>query len=77
MQKRYNAELSNDYGNLVSRTLAMIEKISGRGYSSKTDGDVNLKKLWDETRKSALKSIHCFGYGDCGCNDMELYKCCE
>ena len=26
MQKRYNAELSNDYGNLVSRTLAMIDK---------------------------------------------------
>jgi methionyl-tRNA synthetase len=65
MQKRYNAELSNDYGNLVSRTLAMIEKYRDGVIPAKTAGDPNLKKLWEETKKSALIAILGFGYSDC------------
>ena len=43
----------------------MIEKYRDGVIPSKTEGDANLKKLWEETKKSALKSILGFGYGDC------------
>jgi len=65
MQKRYNAELSNDYGNLVSRTLAMIDKYRQGVIPLKTEGDAALRLKWQETKKSAIDAILAFDYANC------------
>jgi len=65
MRKRYNAELSNDYGNLVSRTLAMIDKYRGGRVPSKTDGDPALKLKWKTVKKGALDAMLRFDYSTC------------
>ncbi len=65
MQKRYNAELSNDYGNLVSRTLAMLDKYRNGIIPSKTEGDAGLRQKWEKTRGGAIKAILNFNYTDC------------
>jgi len=62
MKKRYNAELSNDYGNLVSRTLAMIEKYRQGIIPEKTAGEEKLKKEWEKTRKESIKAIKNWNY---------------
>jgi methionyl-tRNA synthetase len=43
----------------------MIEKYRDGVIPAKTEGDANLKKLWEETKKSALIAILGFGYSDC------------
>ena len=65
MKKRYNAELCNDYGNLVSRTLAMIDKYKNGIVPEKTKGEENLKKFWEKTKNLALNSILEFKYAEC------------
>ena len=43
-RERFNAELANDYGNLLSRTITMIEKYNqGRIIPPKKDDDEKLK----------------------------------
>ncbi|MBN1299503.1 MAG: class I tRNA ligase family protein, partial [Actinobacteria bacterium] len=65
MQKRYNAELSNDYGNLVSRTLAMIGKYRNGVIPGATSGDESLKVNWLKTKKAAVESIKRWDYTNC------------
>lgn len=72
MQKRYNAELSNDYGNLVSRTLAMIDKYRNGIVPLRTDGDEKLKAQWERTKKSAVDAISRWIYAECLINIWEF-----
>jgi methionyl-tRNA synthetase len=52
MHARYNAELANDLGNLVSRTLNMIERYCG-GVVPSTEPEANLQATIDEARNKA------------------------
>jgi len=65
MQKRYNAELSNDYGNLVSRTIAMIGKYREGIIPPATSGDPGLKKQWLMSRENAINAIKNWDYAGC------------
>jgi len=68
MQKRYNAELSNDYGNLVSRTLAMIDKYRNGvipAHAGQDEEGGKLKQLWETTKKEAVSAITSWNYSEC------------
>ncbi len=65
MQKRYNADLSNDFGNLVSRSVAMIEKYRGGVVPEGDGGDKHLKNKWEKTRSTAVDNIKAFNYAEC------------
>jgi len=52
--KRYNADLSNDIGNLASRTLAMIEKYREGVIPAKVKSP-DFEKAWEETKNSTLE----------------------
>lgn len=62
--KRYNADLSNDIGNLASRTLAMIEKYRQGMIPAKVKSS-DFEKAWEETKKSALDLMEQFKFSDC------------
>jgi methionyl-tRNA synthetase len=57
--KRYNADLSNDIGNLASRTLAMIEKYREGVIPAKVKSP-DFEKAWEETKDSTLKLMEQF-----------------
>jgi methionyl-tRNA synthetase len=65
MQKRYNADLSNDFGNLVSRSVAMIKKYREGVVPEGNDGDKDLKDRWIKARSSAVDKIRAFNYSEC------------
>jgi len=57
--KRYNADLSNDIGNLASRTLAMIEKYREGVIPAKVKSP-DFEKAWEDTKKSILELMEQF-----------------
>lgn len=61
--RRYNSDLSNDIGNLVSRTLAMISKYRNGLVPKKVSNPV-FEKQWDELKKSAFGYIKDFKFSD-------------
>lgn len=55
---RYNSDLANDLGNLVSRALNMIGRYRGRimpGAAVCEDPEQEVQALWEKTRKEALE----------------------
>ncbi len=64
MKKRYNADLSNDFGNLVSRSVAMIGKYRDDVIPVKTPGDSGLKTKWEKTKADTIKSINDINYSE-------------
>ena len=57
--KRYNGDLSNDIGNLASRTLAMIEKYREGMIPAKVKSP-DFEKAWEETKSSTLELMEQF-----------------
>lgn len=47
-ENRYNNELANDWGNLISRTFNMVQKYCD-GVVPKTESSCELEKIWEET----------------------------
>ena len=62
--KRYNADLSNDIGNLVSRTLAMITKYRQGVIPAKVKSP-DFEKAWEETKSEALELMGQFKISEC------------
>ena len=62
--KRYNADLSNDIGNLVSRTLAMIEKYRESVIPAKVKSP-DFEKAWEDTKSVALELMGQFKISEC------------
>jgi methionyl-tRNA synthetase len=61
--RRYNSDLSNDIGNLVSRTLAMIEKYRDGVIPARTLNPV-FKEKWCEIKKEAAGYMSDFKFPD-------------
>jgi len=61
--KRYNADLSNDIGNLASRTLAMITKYRD-GIIPGKPASPGFEKAWEDTKKEAAAFMGEFKFSD-------------
>ncbi len=61
--RRYNSDLSNDIGNLISRTLAMIERYRDGVIPARTSSPV-FKEKWDEIKKEVYKYMEDFKFPD-------------
>ena len=67
MFKRYNGDLSNDFGNLVSRSVAMIDKYRGGVVPTKPanlNGGKDFEKLWEDTKAAAINLFYNFSYSE-------------
>jgi len=67
MFKRYNGDLSNDFGNLVSRSVAMIDKYRGGAVPIKPanlNGGKDFEKLWEDTKAAAINLFKNFSYSE-------------
>ena len=58
-ENRYNNELANDWGNLISRTFNMVQRYCD-GIVPMADEDYGLKAEWDETYAAVCKSFDTF-----------------
>ncbi|MCL5072914.1 MAG: methionine--tRNA ligase [Actinobacteria bacterium] len=67
MLKRYNGDLSNDFGNLVSRSIAMIDKYRSGVIPAKPanlSNGKNFEKLWEDIKAAAINLFHSFNYSE-------------
>ncbi len=60
-ENRYNNELANDWGNLISRTFNMVQKYCD-GVVPNTDSTSELEKNWEETYQSVCVEFEHFQF---------------
>ncbi len=62
--KRYNGDLSNDIGNLVSRTMTMIKKFSGEIVPGKASNSGALVKKWEALKTGAIDDLENYRFSE-------------
>jgi methionyl-tRNA synthetase len=63
--KRYNGDLSNDIGNLVSRTVTMVNKFAAGKVPSRPEEDGGFRQEWEKTQKLYQENMENFRFSDC------------
>lgn len=61
-EKRYNNELANEWGNLISRTFNMIQRYCGGQVPEAETISEHLKQIWEETHQNVGKYFDSFQF---------------
>ncbi|MFO7929614.1 MAG: methionine--tRNA ligase [Candidatus Humimicrobiaceae bacterium] len=62
--KRYNGDLSNDIGNLVSRTMAMIKKFRDGIVPERSSNNDSFAKRWEALKSGAIIDLEDFKFSE-------------
>jgi len=62
--RRFNSDLSNDIGNLVSRTIVMIEKYCGGVVPGNENYNPKFKEKWEEVKSYCMMSAKEMRFND-------------
>ncbi|MDZ7838447.1 MAG: methionine--tRNA ligase [Actinomycetota bacterium] len=63
--KRYNGDLSNDIGNLVSRTVTMIKKFSEEKVPTRPEDSAGFEQEWQKVKEEYIENMNNFKFSDC------------
>ena len=61
-ENRYNNELANEWGNLISRTFNMIQRYCDSKVPTQTQSNEDLKAIWEESHEAIDKHFEQFQF---------------